>query len=300
MASFSKSSKIAFIGSGGVAGAFSIALSKNGYPIVAASSRTFASAEKLASRVKGCKAVKTLQEAADMADVVIITTFDGVIGDVADSIHWKPGQGAVHCSGVTKLDVFDNAVKQGAIVGSLHPLQAFASVEEAVEALPGSTFGIEAEGDMRKYLETMALDLGGHPIFLKAEDREIYHASVVTVGGLLMALIGIVADTWRDNFGVSRDDALRAVLPIIRGCADTLQANGIPGGIAGPYVRGDVGTVQKHLDAFKTRAPDGLQMYANIALAGLYLGREKGKADPKDMDAIEALLRKYIKDNPIS
>lgn len=300
MANFDKSSRIAFIGSGGVGGAFSIALSKKGYPVVAAASRTFASAEKLAGRVKGCKAVRTTQEAADLADVVIITTFDGVIGSVADGIKWRKGQGVVHCSGVTKLDVFADAVKQGAVAGSLHPLQAFASVEEAVEALPGSTFGIEAEGAMKKYLEQMALDLGGHPIFLKAEDREMYHASVVTVGGLLMALIGIVADVWRDNFNVSRDDALRAVLPIVKGCADTLQANGIPGGIAGPYVRGDVGTVRKHLDAFKTRAPDALQAYANIALAGLPLAREKGRANPKDLDAIEALLKKYIKENPIS
>ena len=300
MTNFNKYSKIAFIGAGAVGGAMSIALSTNQYPIVAAASRSFSSAKQLASRLKECQAVKTPQEAADLADIVMITTFDGVIGDVADNIRWRTGQGVVHCSGVTKLDVFESAVTQGAVAGSLHPLQAFASVQEAVESLPGSTFGIEAEGDMRDYLEKMALDLGGHPIFLKPSDRELYHASVVTLGGLFMALTGIVADIWRDNFSVSREAALRALLPIVRGCVDTLQANGLPEGLAGPYVRGDVSTVEKHLNALKERAPKVLQSYANIALAGLHLAQEKGRAEPDNMTTIKDMLKQYIKDNPIS
>lgn len=297
MPKFDRSNRIGFIGAGGVGGALSVALSKKGYPIAAAASRTFASAERLAARVKGCKACKTTQEVADRADVVIITTFDGAIGPVASGIRWRPGQGVIHCSGVTGLDVFADAVKQGAVPGALHPLQAFASVDEAVKALPGSTFGIEADGEMREYLKAMTLDLGGRPIFLKAEDRPLYHASVVTLGGLFLAMSGVAADIWK-NFGVERNDALKAILPIVRGCVDTLEANGLPGGLAGPYARGDVGTVKKHLDSLKARAPQALPMYAHIALAGMGLAREKGRANPKDLDEIERLLKKCIKENP--
>ena len=76
---FSKKSKIACVGSGAVGKTIAVALSRQGYPVVASASRTFASAQDLAGRIDGCEAYESIQEAADRADFVFITTFDGVI-----------------------------------------------------------------------------------------------------------------------------------------------------------------------------------------------------------------------------
>lgn len=296
---FNKSSNIAFIGSGAVGKTLAVALSHRGYPVVAAASRTFASAQDLAKRIDACQAYHSIQKAVDHADFIFITTFDGVIKTVADEIKWLPGQGVAHCSGVTSLDVLDGPASLGVEVGSIHPLQAFASVETALDALPGSTFGIEGAGDVGDYLTTLAEDLGGRPIALRSEDKPLYHASVVTIGGVLMAQAAAVAQVWEDRFGVPRNEANSSLMPILRGVADVIEAKGFPDAMAGPYVRGDVGTVKKHLDSMKSVSTEMLQMYATTALAGLPFAVEKGVADPKDATTIEQLLKEYISDNPI-
>jgi predicted short-subunit dehydrogenase-like oxidoreductase (DUF2520 family) len=297
---FDKTSKIAFVGSGAVGKTIAVALSRQGYPVVASASRTFASAQDLAGRIEGCVAYESIQDAADKADFVFITSFDGVIKTIADSINWRADQGVAHCSGVTSLDVFEGPVALGAEVGSLHPLQAFASVETALEALPGSTFGIEGAGDVQTYLTQVATDLGGNPISLRSEDKPLYHASVVMIGGVLMGQAALIAQVWEDRFGVPRNEANSSLMPILKGVADILATNGYPAGIAGPYVRGDVGTVKKHLDSMKSVSVEALQMYATSALAGLPFALEKGVADPADAKEIERLLKEYIADNPIT
>lgn len=297
---FSKKSKIAFVGSGAVGKTIAVALSRQGYPVVASASRTFASAQDLAGRIDGCEAYESIQEAADRADFVFITTFDGVIKSVADGITWRARQGVAHCSGVTSLDVFEGPAALGVEIGSLHPLQAFASVEAALEALPGSTFGIEGSGDIQSYLTEIAKALGGNPIALRSEDKPLYHASVVMIGGVLMGQSAVIAQIWEDRFGVPRNDANSSLMPILKGVADILATSGYPDGIAGPYVRGDVGTVKKHLDSMKSVSTEALQMYATSALAGLPFALEKGVADPADAREIERLLKEYISNNPIT
>ena len=108
-----KTSKVAFVGAGAVGKTLAVALSRRGYPVVAAASRTFSSARDLAARVDGCRAYESIQDAADRADFVFITTFDGAIRSVAESINWRKGQGVAHCSGVTSLDVLEGPARSG-------------------------------------------------------------------------------------------------------------------------------------------------------------------------------------------
>ncbi len=79
MATFSRESRIGFIGAGRVGGSLAVAFSRQGYPVAAVASRTFSSAQALAERVPGCVAYETIQEVADQVEVVFITTADDAI-----------------------------------------------------------------------------------------------------------------------------------------------------------------------------------------------------------------------------
>ena len=289
-----RESKIGFIGGGAVGRTLAVALSQKGYPVVAAASRTYASAEALAGRVQGCTAYREPQQVADQADFLLITTYDDAIGPVTSAINWRKEQGVAHCSGAASLDVLQNAEQQGAIVGTFHPLQAFISVDEALKNLPGSTFGIQGNDEMRAYLREMALSLGGVPIFLRPEDKPLYHGSVIMLGNLLLGLAAFVADMWQKQLGIERNDALKSLLPIVQGCVDSMNANGFPDAFAGPYARGDVGTVQKHLETFQARAPEALPLYCQMALASLPMAIEKGRTDAETIGEIETLLKKAM------
>lgn len=292
MAMFERESKIGFIGAGTVGKSLAVALSRQGYPVAAAASRSLSSATDLASRVPGCVAHSTADEAAAASDVVFVTTPDDAIKPTADAVSWRRGQGAVHTSGALSLDVLASASRAGATPGAFHPLQLFSSPEMGVESIPGTTFGIEGDADMRPYLEEMALAIGGRPIVVKSEDKPLYHLSGVMMGGLLSGLGATAAQLW-EKFGFDRAQGVEALVPMMRQVADNLEKLGVPGGVAGPYARGDVGTVGKHLETLRIRAPDVLPLYCEMAMAAIPLALEKGTVDDQRADEMRSLVERY-------
>ena len=202
----------------------------------------------------------------------------------------------VHCSGSASLDVLEGALSQGAEIGAFHPLQAFTSLENSVASLPGSTFAIEGENDMRTFLTEMAQALGGNPISLRSEDKPLYHASVVMMGGVFMQFAGAVAGIWK-QFGIEPNQALKSLVPITEGVCLTLESDGVPDGLAGPYVRGDVGTIEKHVEAIQTFAPHMLQPYCHMALSGLDLCTEKGNVPQERAAKIREILTAATQSN---
>jgi predicted short-subunit dehydrogenase-like oxidoreductase (DUF2520 family) len=277
---FSQQSTIGFIGAGAVGGTLAVALRQAGYRVVAVASRTFASAHGLAQRLAGCTAYASPQQP------------DDAIGQVASGLTWRGGQGVVHCSGATSLDVFAAPMVQGVLPGALHPFQAIASLDTGVPSLPGTTFGIEADGVMREVLVTMALALGGRPIILSAADKALYHLSAVMMGNLLTGLAATAAQLW-EHLGASRADGLQAVVAMMRSVVHNLERAGIPAAVAGPYVRGDVGTIRRHFETLSATAPAVLPLYRELALAALPFGVEKGALAPDQSQTIQHLIAQY-------
>jgi predicted short-subunit dehydrogenase-like oxidoreductase (DUF2520 family) len=281
--------RVAFIGAGTVGTALASRLSGAGYHISAVASRSFTSAEKLAGLVRGCHAVRTLQQAADAADLVFLTTPDAAIGPVAGQVNWRTGQSVVHCSGADSTEVLQQARSLGAMVGAFHPLQTFASVKQAVDNLPGSTFAIEADEPLRSTLKQMASDLRGYSIELKASDKVLYHASAVIACNYFVTLVKLSTDLWQ-TFGVSRNDAVRALVPLLKGTLNNIQNVGIPDCLTGPIARGDAGTVRKHLTALERSAPAVAEIYRKLGVETVPIALDKGKIDTNAANGLLALL----------
>ena len=294
MISLGKSSRIGFIGAGRVGGSLAVTMSQAGYPVVAVASRTPASAERFATRIEGCAAHTSYQEAIDSSDMLFITTSDDAIAQVASSVRWREGQGVAHSSGAASLDVLESAARQGALPGAFHPLQAFSSVENGVRSIPGITFGIEGGTEMREYLGGLAREIGGNPVFLNSGDKPLYHLSGVMMGNLLTCLVGISAEVW-EQIGYTRDDGVRALIPMMRAVAYNVETSGIPSAVAGPYPRGDLGTARKHINALTAQHPDLLPLYRELALAGLHLAVEQGLSEETERE-----FRRILDDGRIS
>jgi predicted short-subunit dehydrogenase-like oxidoreductase (DUF2520 family) len=189
--------KIGFIGAGTVGTALAVLLSSKDYQVAGVSSRSRTSAENLAKAVDGCRVLDNNQDVADKADLVFITTPDDTIATVASQVNWHHGQSVVHCSGADSTAILEPARKSGARVGSIHPLQTFAGVKQAIENIPGSTFAIEAEEPLKSTLRDMATALGGHWIELKASDKVAYHAAAVFACNYLVTLVKLATDLWQ-------------------------------------------------------------------------------------------------------
>ena len=278
-----------FVGAGAVATALAVALSQRGYTVRAVASRTRASAFRLAARAPGVEAFDDAQEVVDRCAMVFLTVPDGAIAEVAESLAWRRGQAAVHCSGATSLESLNAPKSQGALVGGFHPLQTFATPESAARDLGGTAFGIEADAPLREDLEALARALGGRPIRLRAADRPLYHASAVAACGLLTTLVSLSAELWSGY--ASPKVGLQALLPLVRGTLESLERDGLPTALTGPLTRGDDATVASHLEALEAASPELLPIYCHLALAALPMARAKGGLSPAGEAALERSLR---------
>ena len=282
--------RLGFIGAGTVGTALAVRLSGKGYRMIAVSSRSQTSARKLARVVSGCHAFNSNQDVADAAEFIFITTPDDAIASVASEIQWHRGQSVVHCSGALSTDILESAKKLGAQVGAFHPLQTFASVKQAIENIPGSTFAVEAEESLLSILKDMATTLDGHWIELKANDKVVYHAAAVIACNYLVTLVKLATNLLQ-SFNIPQSQATQALLPLIRGTIHNIDTVGIPQCLTGPIARGDIETIKKHLDALQKVAPALLSTYQELGFQTIPVALAKGRINQHQADELEAILK---------
>jgi predicted short-subunit dehydrogenase-like oxidoreductase (DUF2520 family) len=278
-----------FIGAGTTGTALAVRLSQKECPVVAISSRTLSSAQKLAGLVPNCHVCHTAQELAEAAELVFITTPDDVIAQLCSEVQWREGQSVVHCSGAHSVDILESARKLGAAVGSFHPLQTFADVDQAIENLPGSTFALEAEEPLLSTLKELTLLLNGNWVELKPGDKVLYHAAAVFACNYLVTLVKLALDLWLD-FEVSTKEATRALLPLLKGTINNIGSIGLPDCLTGPVARGDSGTIERHLSALEVRSPSLLATYKELGLQTIPIALAKGKVNEQKAEEMKALL----------
>jgi predicted short-subunit dehydrogenase-like oxidoreductase (DUF2520 family) len=282
--------KLGFIGAGTVGTALAVRLKGKGYPVAAVSSRRRTSAENLARAVDGCRVFDNNQAAADNAELIFITTPDDAIAPVVSEVKWHSGQSVVHCSGADSIDILRPARELGAQVGAFHPLQTFASAQQAMENMPGSTFALEAEEPLLNTLKDMATALDGHWVELKASDKVLYHAAAVIACNYLVTLVKLATDLWQ-TFGVPPPQATKALLPLLRGTLHNIETIGIPQCLTGPIARGDIGTINKHLDALKATAPNLLSTYRELGRQTIPIALAKGRINESRAHELMAILK---------
>jgi len=282
--------RLGFIGAGTVGTALAVRLSRKGYRVSAVASRSLSSCYRFADMVGSGVIYNNLQDAADNSDLVFITTPDDAIEEVANKIRWHAGQLVVHCSGADSLDVLEPARIAGAQVGSFHPLQTFATIQKAVDNLPGSTFALEGEGELLEILKEMADSLEGRSIKLGAGDKAAYHAAAVMTSNYLVTLMKMASDLWA-SFGIPREQAVEALMPLLKGTVNNLDNLGVPKALTGPIARGDIGTVRIHLKTLEQTAPAILPAYCEMGLQTVPVALSKGKITEQQAAEMENILK---------
>lgn len=269
-------------------------LADRGYRITAAHSRSPSSAQWLGGRVPGCRVFASAQELCDATDLIFITTPDSVIGQVAASVTWRPGQGVVHCRGSRSRELLQPAACQGAVTGAFHPYQTFAGLEgpeDIASRLFGVAFAVAGEDWLEAYLRQMVTDLGGHPVSISDADRPLYHASAVLACGHLVALLKATIEVWQ-AMGFSEREAVDALYPISRATLDNLAGAGADASLTGPVVRGDFDTLRSHLDTLSERLPELVPLYGTLTNASLGMAARRG-VGPEQILALQELVDQY-------
>ncbi|MEZ4501419.1 MAG: Rossmann-like and DUF2520 domain-containing protein [Dehalococcoidia bacterium] len=277
--------RIGVIGTGRLGASLALALDAAGHRVEALASLRGDSAHVLACRIEGATALDA-SALVDRCDLVFLTVPDGAVAPVSEGLSWRRGQSVVHCSGALGLDALESARSAGAEVGCMHPLQSFPDPRGTPEAFRGVTCGIEAAEPLGSRLEALTTVLGARPIRLEGVDRARYHAAAVFASNDVVALMQAARETWTAA-GLSADEAVTALVPLLRGAVSNIEAaSSLEKALTGPVARGDVETVRRHLDALASES-EVATLYRELAQALLRLRLD---LPPERLEALAELL----------
>jgi len=294
---------VAIIGAGRVGSSVGFLLRRAGYKVAAVAARTIGSAEKAAHFIGAGEPTIDVVNAASKAGIIFITTPDGAIKDVCNRIAsaggFSAGSLVVHMFGAQSLDLLDAAKQAGSYRATIHPLQSVPSPVQGVQNLPGSYFRVEADPEALEIARDLVKALGGIELVMPkwSSDKEsaaLYHAGAVTVSNYFVALIDQGLKFY-EALGADKQEALKALLPLIKGTLQNIEALGTTGALTGPIARGDVETVRGHIEAMQKKTPELLRLYTELARHTIAVAHEKGGIDRHKADE----LLKLVTDEPV-
>lgn len=220
--------------------------------------------------------------------LVVLSVPDDALETVANEFAALPGAGAMHyahSSGVRGPEVLEPLASAGAQTGVFHLLQSFPP-EGGRELIPGS-FGTVAGGpELRAVLLQLAAGLGVTAIELSADQRVAYHVAAVLASNALVALLDTGAGLLTQA-GISVEHAGKMLIPLARGTLRNAEALGLHAALTGPVVRGDVGTIRRHLQMLGGEAR---RLYIAAMLAAADTAERSGRTPATKLAEIRRLL----------
>ncbi|MEU9832511.1 DUF2520 domain-containing protein [Streptosporangium sp. NPDC048047] len=260
---------VGVVGAGRVGSALGAALARAGHRIVAASGVSDSSRERATERlgVTPCRP----EEVVAQSDLVLLTVPDDVLPDLVSGLAGTGadlrGKMVAHTSGAYGLGVLDPAAKAGALPLALHPVMTFTGRDDDLRRLVGISYGVTAPGPLRPVAEALVIEMEGEPVWIEDADRPLYHAALAGAANHMVTLVAESADLL-GRIGVEQPG--RMLGPLLGAALDNVLRLGLAG-LTGPVVRGDAGTVRKHIDALILAAPEAADAY--VALARLTADR---------------------------
>lgn len=200
-------------------------------------------------------------------DLVLLTVPDdalpGVVKGFAALGLFTPGQIIIHTAGRYGTGVLAPAAELGAIPIAIHPAMTFTGTSIDLSRLEGAPFAISAGPAMLPIGQALVVEMGGEPIVLSEEAREVYHAALAHGANHLVTLVA-QARRILERSGVENTGTLFA--PLLGAALEGALTTG-DAALTGPIRRGDVGTVRAHLEVLARTNPEILPTYRELARA---------------------------------
>jgi predicted short-subunit dehydrogenase-like oxidoreductase (DUF2520 family) len=261
---------VGVVGAGRVGTALAAALRRAGHRIAAVSAVSETSLRRI-DKLLPETAILRPDEVVARADLVLLTVPDdvlpGLVAGLASTGAELSGRLLAHASGRHGLAVLEPAVAAGALPLALHPVMTFTGRPDDVDRLAGISFGVTAPEQLQPVAEALVVEMGGEPVLIAEQDRDLYHAALAGAANHLVTLV-VQARDLLSAAGVANPS--RMLGPLLGAALDNALRLG-DAALTGPVARGDADTVAGHLAALRAVAPEALPAY--LALARLTADR---------------------------
>jgi len=286
--------KFAIIGTGVVGTALAVRLADAGLECVGVHTRSQLSYDRFSQYLP--HKFRELSEISTQAELIFITTQDKGIEAVAERLTKenarRPGQIWIHCSGSLRSESMRKDPSLPVNYLSIHPLQAFADIDNALNQIEGTHFGVEGDTpECEEIGKGLVKVLGGIPHSIDPEKKTLYHAGAVVASNYLVSLAFLAVKLF-GQAGIHQQDALESLLPLMQGSYNNIATVGLPCALTGPIARGDVAVVAKHLQEMP---PELQETYKGLGKLALELSQKRKmsnctNADIEDFEKLEKIL----------
>jgi len=202
------------------------------------------------ARTLGAKVFR-LGQAAVPPGLVWITVPDDAIayvaGELAERQSWE-GRIVFHCSGAVTSEVLEPLRTKGAKVAAVHPVMTFAA--NTVPRLNGVAFGVEGDAVAVRLAKRIVREVGGVPVEIRREEKVLYHAFGAFASPMVIALM-VAMEEVGAAAGFERKKLRTIAGPLLRQTLENYLERGGAAAFTGPFVRGDVAVIARHLEVLK-------------------------------------------------
>lgn len=243
------------------------------------------------------KRIDSIQELNMLSDAIFITTNDSAIESACHKIAACPfceKKIIFHVSGLLNASVLASAENTGYHTVSLHPLQSVTGGMEGAKRLKDCLFTIEGNDSSVEAAQLMLERCGIYPKRILAEQKVAYHTAASLASNHFFSLIDTAVELLT-TAGFDSDEAINAMLPLIRGSIDNLEAFGVEAAVTGPIVRGDISTTRKHLECISKALPADTDMFRKTGDKLARIARRAKLIDSDTADKIIMILEGGLK-----
>lgn len=288
--------KLGFIGAGKVGTSMGIYL--NNYPDISVTgyySLNPLSAVKAASYTEST-AYDNLPEIVQEAELIGITTPDDIIIKIVNQLIGLKSNLTdkiiFHTSGVHSSEILKPLQAKGATILSIHPMLSFGEIIKTEEDLNTTFFTIEGQGKRMDQIYNLLNGLNNPWLKISLNDKTAYHLAASIVSNYLVTLLDIGIKIFVD-IGFTEKKAKELIQPLLRKTLDNVIETGTENALTGPIARGDIGTIEKHMDKISQSYHDILDIYQQLGYKTTDLAKSAGKIDLKTATKIKEVLKKY-------
>jgi predicted short-subunit dehydrogenase-like oxidoreductase (DUF2520 family) len=220
--------------------------------------------------------------------LIVMSVRDDAIAEVAAQFAPLPGAKQhmfVHTSGASGLGVLQALTDKGVPAGVFHILQSLPPQQRSGR-IAGSYAAIAGPASLLEVLRELATRVQVTTVALTEDQWAAYHAAAVLASNALLGLLETGCGILKEA-GLPAEHAARMLIPLVEGTLKNAQEFDLPTALTGPVVRGDVGTIKRHLEVLQGDARD---TYKAVILSVIRLAERAGRTPPGKLAEIRSLL----------
>lgn len=201
-----------------------------------------------AAEFTGSSVFERIEDVIAASDAIILSTPDGAIKKVWDTIDKKnlTGKMICHLSGSLSSDVFSEIDTYGGYAISIHPMFAFSNKDSVYQQLDSVSFTLEGHPYAVNAWQQLLDALGNRSVVIDQAKKPKYHAAASILSNQVIAVLATGYELL-EECGFSEKEARTFSAALVRDNVEHVIVDGCVSALTGPIERGDVGTVQKHL-----------------------------------------------------